>query len=317
MSQPVHPVELVAPDISAYRAGNTGIDHVWSFDSGVAGPHVAINAVMHGNEICGAIALDTLLKAQVRPLRGKLTLAFVNVAAYLTFDPAKPEASRFVEEDLNRVWTSQRLDGADQSPDLARARTLRPLYDTVDYLLDIHSMGTRSKPLVIAHGLDKERILARAMAYPPLVVCGSGHVEGARLIEYAPFNDPRSHKTALLVECGQHWHRDTATVALDTALHFLRALGVVDPAVIAAHLTARTIGPVQMLEVTHGITAQTDAFRWAQPFVGLEAIATAGTVIATDGDTPVTTPYDGCVLVMPHSRPKKGQRALRLARPVP
>ena len=44
-----HPIELIAPDISAYRAGNTGIDYVTTFDSGIAGPHVMVSAVTHGN----------------------------------------------------------------------------------------------------------------------------------------------------------------------------------------------------------------------------------------------------------------------------
>ena len=46
-----HPIELIAPDISAYRAGNTGIDYVTTFDSGIAGPHIMVSAVTHGNEL--------------------------------------------------------------------------------------------------------------------------------------------------------------------------------------------------------------------------------------------------------------------------
>ena len=55
-------VELVAPDISIYKNGNTGVDFVHTFDSGKPGPHVMINAVIHGNEICGAITLDLFFK---------------------------------------------------------------------------------------------------------------------------------------------------------------------------------------------------------------------------------------------------------------
>ena len=80
-------IELQAPDISAYRSGNAGAEYVHQFDSGKPGPHVCVNALMHGNEICGAIALDHLLKAKLQPKRGTLTLCFVNVGAYLNFDP--------------------------------------------------------------------------------------------------------------------------------------------------------------------------------------------------------------------------------------
>ena len=76
MSSASYPVELTAPDISSYRQGNTGIDYVTSFDSGRPGPHVLVCALTHGNELCGAIALDFLFRQSVRPKAGRLTLAF-------------------------------------------------------------------------------------------------------------------------------------------------------------------------------------------------------------------------------------------------
>ncbi|MFP6734575.1 MAG: succinylglutamate desuccinylase/aspartoacylase family protein [Rhodospirillales bacterium] len=153
MAEKTYPVELVAPDIEAYRKGNTGVDYVTTFDSGIPGPHVMINAVTHGNEICGAIALDYLFKADVQPVRGKLTLGLVNYQAFLNFDVNAPTASRLVDEDFNRVWLEERLDGDEDSVELRRARELRPGFDTVDYLLDIHSLGTYSEALTICHGL--------------------------------------------------------------------------------------------------------------------------------------------------------------------
>ena len=48
--EPNYAVELTPPDIEPYRAGNTGIDYVTTFDSGVAGPHVLVTALTHGNE---------------------------------------------------------------------------------------------------------------------------------------------------------------------------------------------------------------------------------------------------------------------------
>ena len=61
-------------------------------------------ALTHGNEIAGAIVLDRLLRASFRPARGCLTLGFANLAAFARFDPAEPTASRFLDEDLNRLW---------------------------------------------------------------------------------------------------------------------------------------------------------------------------------------------------------------------
>ena len=100
------PVELSAPDIRPWRAGNTGVDFVHRFEAAVPGPNVMVQALTHGNEICGAIALDWLLRQGFRPRRGTLTLAFGNVEAYARFDAADPYPSRFVDEDFNRVWAA-------------------------------------------------------------------------------------------------------------------------------------------------------------------------------------------------------------------
>lgn len=309
-----HPIELTAPDISAYRTGNTGIEFVTTLDSGAPGPHVMINAVTHGNEICGAIALDHLYRHGIQPTRGTLTLAFVNFAAFHNFDPAAPRMSRFVDQDLNRVWAEDILDGPDDSSELRRARELRPIYDTVDHLLDIHSMGTLSPPLMLCNGLDKEIAIAKAIGVPEHIICGSGHVVGKRLIEYTPFNDTSNQKTGLLIECGQHWARQTAVTALDTALHFLRALDVIKPDFFAAHVHDAKPPAQRTFKVTGAIIPKTADFRFVEDFRGLESFASAGAVIGADGGEDVVTPHDDCFLVMPNPHAKKGMRAVRFVR---
>ena len=62
-----YPVELIAPDISAYASGNDGVPYIWSFKGEAPGPHAMISAVVHGNEPCGAIALDRLFQRDFRP----------------------------------------------------------------------------------------------------------------------------------------------------------------------------------------------------------------------------------------------------------
>ena len=106
-----------------------------------AGPHVLLQALTHGNEVCGAIALDWLLAEGLRPHRAaRCRSASPTSRPTEASIRADPFASRCVDEDFNRLWTAEVLDGPRQSADLARARELRPLYDRVDYLLDLHSM---------------------------------------------------------------------------------------------------------------------------------------------------------------------------------
>lgn len=308
-----YPVELTPPDISPYKNGNTGIDYATTFDSGRPGPHVMVNALTHGNELCGAIVLDFLLRENVRPTRGKLTLSFANTRAFLTFDARYPLLSRFVDEDFNRLWSPDVLDGPRKSDELERAREFRPLVDTVDSLLDIHSMQTRVPALMLAGPLAKGRELAAGVGYPQYVVSDEGHAAGKRMRDYAAFGDPASDRNALLVECGQHWEQASATAAMETTLRFLRHLDVIDPDFAAAHTAGPS--PVQkFVEVTQAVTIANERFRFVENYVGMEVIERAGTVIAHDGDTEVRTPYDNCVLIMPSRRNLPGQTAVRLGR---
>ncbi|MBI3504706.1 MAG: succinylglutamate desuccinylase/aspartoacylase family protein [Proteobacteria bacterium] len=317
MIDETYPVDISPPDISAYRAGNTGIEYATTLDSGKSGPHVMVTAVVHGNELCGAVTLDWLMKENVRPVGGKLTLMFCNIAAYLSFDPTTPQASRFVDEDFNRVWAEATLDGPRKSRELARAREIRPLVGQADLLLDIHSMQHPTLPLMLSGPLEKGRRFARDVGVPATIVSDEGHSAGKRMRDYGAFGEPASPKNALLVECGQHWEAKSNDVAKETALRFLLATGAVPRDWVEARLPAARPLPQRTIEVTHAITIGSEAFRFVSDFRGLEEIPKAGDEIARDGDTVVRAPYDNCVLIMPSRRLGKGQTAVRLGRYVP
>ena len=187
---PSIPVELKAPDIEPHRRSPTGTDFIHTLESGKPGPHVLVNALTHGNEICGAIVVDRLLRRGLRPVRGTLTLAFANVEAFFRFDPASPYASRFVDEDFNRVWTPDVLGGPRETAELRRARMLRPFVDAADYLLDIHSMLEPSPPVMISGPLDKGIAFAFEVGIPEHVVSDVGHANGTRMRDYGGFGDP-------------------------------------------------------------------------------------------------------------------------------
>ncbi|MFC3677795.1 succinylglutamate desuccinylase/aspartoacylase domain-containing protein [Ferrovibrio xuzhouensis] len=305
---------LLPIPIHQYREGNTGVPYAFQFDSGKPGPTVGITALVHGNEVCGAHALDLLLREKFRPARGKLTLIFGNVAAYSRFDPNEPTASRFVDEDMNRVWGSNALDGERHSIELERAREIEPLIGEIDLLLDLHSMQQFSPPLMLSGPLAKGRELAAKVGVPATVVADEGHKAGVRMRDYAGFGDPSSQKNALLVECGQHWEQASRKVAIETMFRFLKATHLADDALLATHGIAGAPPAQKFVTVTDAVTIESDDFVFAQTYTGLECIPAAGTEIARDGGKPVLTPYDNCVLIMPTKRLKPGQTAVRLGR---
>lgn len=308
-----YPVVLTPPDLTPFKTGNTGVDYITTFNSGVAGPHVMVNAITHGNELCGAIALVRLFELGVRPTRGKLSLSFANIAAFHQFDRAKPHASRYVEEDFNRVWSPAVLDGPRQSVELTRARAMRPIIDTVDYLLDIHSMHDPHGPVMISGNLDKGIALSKDVGVPEFVVADKGHANGVRMRDYGGFGDATSHKAAILVECGQHWESAAATLAWQCTWRFLRALDVVDRDLANEQMDAAAVPPQKLVRISEAIIAQSMDFKFAKGLCGLSVLPKKGDVIAYDNGVAVTAPYDDCVLVMPtlvHVKP--GLTAVRI-----
>lgn len=307
-------IEILPPDISPYQKGNRGLDFVTTFDSGLPGPNVMVNALTHGNELCGAIALDFFFRRDLRPTKGKLTLSMANVEAFNRFDPADPFASRYVDEDFNRVWEPSVLESTRESLELSRARELAPLVLEADFLLDIHSMHLDSPPLLMCGMQDKSVAMGRTMGFPQTLVRDRGHEGGKRMRDFGDFDDPSSPKAAMLVECGQHWERASVTVAIETTLRFLETCGVIDPAFLAAHLKVAKPQPQKLIDVNEPVTIKTNNFRFLENFQGLEVIREANTLIGYDGNEEIRTPFDNCVLIMPGRNLTPGLSAVRLGK---
>ncbi len=301
--------ELPSPDISAWRAGNTGTEGVWHFDSGLPGRHVMLSALVHGNELCGAWALKGLLESGVRAQAGSLTLAFCNLEAFDKFDPASHDASRFVDEDLNRQWLPERME-AGTTRERLRAAALRPFVERADWLLDLHSMHERGAPLLLTGMQPRNLALARALRSPEHVVVDAGHKDGVRMRDFGRFGlaDSDAPDTrSLLIECGFHGDLASRAVAQDMCLRFLVEAGILEASQATVQLPGwrQPDAPRQWaLQVSNPVVARDARFRFTEPFQGLEVIERSGTVIGYQGDNaePVTTPYDDCVLVMPSLR---------------
>jgi predicted deacylase len=309
-----YPVEIAAPDLRRWRDGNTGVAYVHRRDGPTPGPHLLLTALVHGNEPCGAIALDRLLSSGFRPSRGRVTIAFANVDAYAKFTPSDPRASRWVEEDLNRVWSPDILaQQPPRSPDVARAIALVPIVQDADVLLDLHSTQHPNEPLVLAGPLEKSRRLARALGLADLVVVDKGHAQGARMRDFGGFNDAASSKTALLIECGQHWAASSAEVAYAACLRLLERFAMLPADFARGQVAALPDQATRFVEITLPVTIKTQ-FVFAMPLRGGEIIKAAGTVIGHDGGVPVVTPHDDCVVIMPSQRLTAGLTAVRLGR---
>lgn len=305
------PIEVAPVPIERWAEGNTGIPFLWSFEAAEPGPHVALVALTHGEEICGSYALDLFLRERVRPRRGRLSLLFNNWRAHQRWDPAAPNRAFYIHHDMNRIWQPELLDGAAGGVELDRARELRPFIDTVDVLLDLHSTQQPSPPMTLPGWPLRKAAFACALGWPSLVIRDDG---AGRLRDWRRLGAEGGTRVGLVVECGQHWLAETGATALRAALHLLAHVGTIDGAAVHAFDIPAPVATPRVLTVTHTVRAQGEGAKLDAVWPDLCEVAEAGTYLGHDGVGEIRTPYPDAVLVMPVTRPRPGAVMLRIAR---
>jgi predicted deacylase len=306
---------LQKPDIASIRQGNTGVSGVWRFDSKTAGPATLITALIHGNEICGPWAIKDLIESlqakKFRLSRGSLTLALCNLEAFDRFDPDDLHASRFIEEDMNRVWSNDKLQ-SQATVERRRANALLPFIANTDYLLDLHSMHDPGEPLLLTGLARRDFDFAKQLNLPGHIIVDAGHSEGVRLRDF------QANTTSLLVECGFHLDNASKTIAKLAVARFLVATGQVDLAEFdRSWLLAEAQEDLsfKQVAVTHAIVAKSNDMQFKQAWQNMQTIPKEGQLLAVDGTTIFRTPYDNCTLVMPSLKQlRPGVTVMRLAK---
>ncbi len=294
LSQQYTQVEYDPVDIECYREGNTGIPYLWSFSADQEGPHLMICAIMHGNEIAGAAVLDRLLKEKIRPLKGRLSLCFGNPKAYSQFDKNNPTQSRFVDQDINRIWGKELLDLSLDNYELRRARELREYLNDVDFLLDIHTMQADGPAVALIADRESGLECAKKLTEIPFVLTGKVHEpESLRLRDLSHFGVTQKHAAAIQIEAGQHWKAETVDVAEIIAREFLEAYGL-------AKVTERKPEiPQKLLRIVKTLHQKADGFHYSHDIKSGDFFPDAGTILANDGDLTITTPEESCYFLMP------------------
>ena len=312
MTLPPPSLEVLPRDLSPYRQGNTGIPYVHRFDSGRPGPHVLINALTHGNEFCGMVAATHLLDRGVRPLAGILTVSFANVQAYESFDAGQPFKSRQLVHNLNRVWSPDDLDGAGESPELRRARELRPVVTAADHILDIHSTAQDVVPFWVYPSFERNAAVALAIGRPSVhLVMPRGLGSGIPLVQHGRHGERNSDAgAAMVVECGQHFLQATADLATAVTLDFLAHFGL-----IAADPARPAPGPQRRFELLETHVIKSADFHFSRPVQGFEVFA-KGELVATNGEEEIRAPVDHCTIFMPSREATVGKEAVYLTRPM-
>jgi hypothetical protein len=115
----------------------------------------------------------------------------------------------------------------------------------------------------------------------------------------------------MVVECGQHFRRASADLAVQVTLRFLAHFGLIDadPAWTAS-------GPARRYELLATPVIKTETMRFARPVIGMETFA-MGELIAIDGTDEIRSPCEGCTIFMPARLSIPGRELVYLTRPLP
>ena len=269
------------------------------------GPTVIVMSGLHGNEPTGVKAgrrvLDALHPTGVHC--GDLIVVAGNLRAL-------SRNVRFIDRDLNRVWTRETVSAMLRDPRanrVAEAEEQRDVLRTLQavtqaargpiYFLDLHTSSAAGPPFVTVGDTLRNRRFARQFPLP-LILGLEEQVDGA-LLEYLN----NFGFVTMGVEAGHHEAESSIDRHEAVLWMALGALGMVDsgthPEVRKSRelLAAAARGTPQIVEVRHrhAITPA-DGFRMQAGFANFQAVQ-KGQVMATDRRGAVTAPEDGLVLL--------------------
>lgn len=299
---PVPPVEGAAGRLPPRVLGREGTRG--------PGPTLVVIAGLHGNEPAGVQASRRVLRAvqsRERGFRGRVHFLVGNRQALAA-------GARYVDRDLNRMWTGERIERLERlvaeegepaltPEDREQRELLEGLREILEeaqgpvYVVDLHTTsGPRGIFTTVGDTLENR---ALALALPvPLVLGLEEQVEGT-LQDYLS----RLGAVTLLFESGQHLEAEAVDRAEAAIWLLLCATGVlpqtevpeVDQARTLLGRSGRDLPRALEIRYRHGV-AEGDGFRMHPGWMNFAPVR-RGEQVAVDRQGPVHAPETGRILM--------------------
>lgn len=285
------------------------VDGVVVIEGPRPGPRVGVLGAVHGDERCGLEAIQALeadLRAGRRHLyRGSVVLVHGNPAA-------TAEGRRYTRGgvDLNRQFDFRFVDDLPPerwSPEHHRAIALRPVLESLDAVLDLHSTTAPGEPFAIVDPEADASEIATRVGPEWVVTRWRGASAIPERTSIGVFR--RLRRPALVVECGDHASPATFAFARRALDAFLCCIGVVDGPPPEAR-------PTRRVTVVDSLVKTDPGFRFARPLVGFSRLEAGEPLGARpDGSPDLDGPRapDNCWAVLPNDRVPVGDDLLFFA----
>ena len=275
-----------------------------SFVGDTSGPTLIVIGSIHGNEPAGSIALDNVadqLTNLTERIRGRVYFLRGNTRALAC-------GRRFVEHDLNRIWTSNELVqagclGEYDTSELRELSELDHLFDSIlitamdeVFIVDLHSTSANGIPFATVGDTLRNRSFAKK--FPTTILLGIEEQLDGTMLEYLN----NAGAVTLGFEGGQHLATSTVSNHEAVIWHALAAAGVLDisdvpePEIQKQKLDAENRGP-RLYEVRyrHAITEQ-DEFEMKPGFKNFDPVP-EGMVLANDKNGVIRATESGLLLM--------------------
>ncbi len=270
------------------------------------GPTLVGLAALHGNERAGLKALRSVLVA-LESRREAISGEFVAMAGNLT---ALAAGKRYIDRDLNRVWSSERMDvlrrtgtvdgSVEEREQLEILRTLEEVVELARgpmYVLDLHTTSGGGGAFSTFGDTLPNRDFAAHIPVP--MVLGLEELIEGTLQGFLGYHGV----VAVIFESGQH-DEEAAVLRAEAATWIsVGSAGLLPERLLPEVTTARKVlrretrGLPEALEMRyrHGITPA-DAFRMKPGFRNFQPV-TRGQVVASDVRGKVRMPGSGRILM--------------------
>jgi len=252
-----------------------------------------VTVCIHGDEVCGLVAVNQLLQ------EGFFKHGFDNKNVRVTILLGNPRAvmenRRFIDVNLNRMFTPQYCDqqGAPHVHDpyeRSRLEEIIPEMHKCDSYLDIHSTSAPTIPFAIVPPGAKSETLAKKFPVKFILHNVMKVISGTSIDYVKQLNKP-----AICVECGQHRSEEAIRVAKETIRAFVTG-------------TPADYFPKQVLYVDKSIILKA-GFQFKKKCQAFDYV-NCNDLVASDNGGEIRCPYkQGAFLIMPIGNPTLGEEA--------
>ena len=171
------------------------------------GPLLVVTAGVHGNEPSGVKALQDIfreLEEKQPPMKG----TFLGIAGNLE---ALQQDKRFIDEDLNRTWTRDKLEKS--VPQTHEEKEMKEIIEVLEkypeseypsrYFIDCHTTSSASLPYISVQDVGSNNDFAHL--FPTYIVVGFSDIVDGSIDKY--FSSKGI--TGFTFEAGQHTDQNT------------------------------------------------------------------------------------------------------------